>query len=83
MPLPKTGKRTEAQRRARNKYEKGRFTILGAKVTIEMADQVKRACAAAGTTPNAIIISCLRDFLEQHPAPEIEPEAAPVEPEEE
>lgn len=77
MPLPKTGKRTEAQRRARNKYEKGRFTILGAKVTIEMADQVKRACATAGTTPNAIIINCLRDFLEEHPAPDL-----PAEPEE-
>lgn len=74
MPLPKTGKRTEAQRRARNKYEKGKFTILAAKVTIEMADQVKRACAAAGTTPNAVIINCLREFLEQHPVPEIAPE---------
>ena len=72
MPLPKTGKRTEAQRRARNRYEKDKFTIVAAKLRIETAEDFKRAAAANGTTVNAILTACALDYIAAHPA-----EAAP------
>lgn len=70
MPLPKNGKRTDAQRRARNKYEKDKFTIVAAKLKIETADSFKRAAAANGTTVNAILTACALDYIAAHAAPD-------------
>lgn len=74
MPLPKTGKRTEAQRRARNKYEKDKFVICAAKLKVETAEAFKRAAAAQGTTVNAIFTACALDYIAAHDPGQDRPE---------
>ena len=66
MPLPKTGKRTDAQRRARNKYDAANMTTLGCRMRKEYAEKFKGACYSAGTTPNAVFTAAAADFMEKH-----------------
>lgn len=66
MPLPKTGTRTDAQRRARNKWEKNNTIVLGCKMRRDDAEQFKSACYSAGTTPNAVFTAAAADFMEKH-----------------
>lgn len=66
MPLPKTGNRTEAQRRARNKWEKNNTVVLGCKMRRDSAEQFKSACYSAGTTPNAVFTAAAADFMEKN-----------------
>lgn len=56
MPKAKTSTtRTDAQRRAGNKWDYANRTVIGCKVDRETADRYKQHCAAAGTTVNAAI----------------------------
>lgn len=66
MPLPKTGKRTDAQRRARNKYDAANMTTLGCRMRKEYAEKFKGACYSAGTTPNAVFTAAAADFMEKN-----------------
>lgn len=68
MPMPKGNNKTDAQRRASNKYDRAHFTIIAAKVKQETAEQFRSACAAAGTTANAVLTAAISDFLRDHPA---------------
>ena len=56
MPRPKTSEtRTDAQRRAANKYQYRTSTVIGCKLDRETAERYKTHCAEIGTTPNAEI----------------------------
>ena len=56
MPRPKTSTtRTDAQRRAANKYQYRTSTVIGCKLDRETAERYKIHCAEQGTTPNAEI----------------------------
>ena len=54
---------TENQKRYRNKWDAENMTVLGCKVRKEKAAQFKAACKEVGTTPNAVFISAINDFL--------------------
>lgn len=54
---------TENQKRYRNKWDAENMTVLGCKVRKEKAAQFKAACKEAGTTPNAVFIAAINDFL--------------------
>lgn len=54
---------TEKQKQSRNKWDAANMTVLGCKVKKERAEEFKSACKAAGTTPNAVFISAINDFL--------------------
>lgn len=61
---------TEARKRANAKWDKENMTILGCKVKKEYAAKFRAACAAQGTTPNAVLKQAADDFMREHPAPE-------------
>lgn len=54
---------TDAKRRANNKYIAEHMTVLGCKVKKEEADAFRAACAARGTTVNAVFRSAMEDFM--------------------
>ena len=61
---------TEARKRANAKWDKENMVVLACKVKRETAEQFKAACAAQGTTPNAVLKQAADDFMQEHPAPE-------------
>lgn len=64
MPRPKTSTtRTDAQRRANNKWDYKNRTVIGCKVDRETAERYKAHCAAKRTTVNAEIKSFVLDSL--------------------
>lgn len=66
---------TKARKRANAKWDKENMVVLACKVKREMAEQFKAACAAQGTTSNAVLQQAVKAFLDEHPAPE-QPHAA-------
>lgn len=58
--------RTDAQRRAQNKYDAAHYTSLTIKVTREYADTVRAVCAAAGVAPAAIMRAALDKFIKEN-----------------
>ena len=63
---------TEARKRANAKWDKENMVVLAKR---ETAEQFKAACAAQGTTSNAVLQQAVKTFLDEHPAPE-QPHAA-------
>lgn len=65
MPIEKKENKTDAQRRAQNKYDAANMTVLGCKVRRDEAEAFKEACRAAGTTPNAVFRDAMQRFMEK------------------
>ena len=64
---------SDAQKKASAKWDKENMVVLACKVKRETAEQFKAACAAQGTTSNAVLQQAVKTFLaylEEHPAPE-------------
>lgn len=59
--------KTDAQKRARNKYEAKTYTIIGCKVRKEYADQFRSACYDSGTTPATVLKEAIESFLHAQP----------------
>ena len=59
---------TDAQRRANNRYIKKAWTTIACKVSRETAAQFRAACAANGTTPNAVLLATVRQYIADHGA---------------
>ena len=66
---------TEARKRANAKWDKENMVVLACKVKRETAEQFKAACAAQGTTSNAVLQQAVKAYLNEHLAPE-QPHAA-------
>lgn len=58
---------TEAQKKASAKWDKENMVVLACKVKRETAEQFKAACAAQGTTSNAVLQQAVKAYLEEHP----------------
>lgn len=56
---------TEARKRANAKWDKENMVVLACKVKRETAEQFKAACAAQGTTSNAVLQQAVKAYLEQ------------------
>lgn len=56
---------TEARKRANAKWDKENMVVLACKVKRETAEQFKAACAAHGTTSNAVLQQAVKAYLEQ------------------
>lgn len=61
---------SDARKKANMKWDKENMTILGCRVKKEYAAKFRAACAAQGTTPNAVLKQAADDFMLEHPAPE-------------
>ena len=58
---------SDAKRRANNKWTAANMTVLGCKVRKDKAEAFKAACAAAGTTVNAVFTAAMDQFMRDHP----------------
>lgn len=48
------------------KWDKENMSVLACKVRKEFADEFKAACAASGTTSNAVLKQAAEDFLKDY-----------------
>ena len=67
---------SEKKKKSNAKWDKENMVVLACKVKRETAEQFKAACAAQGTTSNAVLQQAVKDYIDAHPVPE-EPEAPP------
>lgn len=78
---------SDAQKKASAKWDKENMVVLACKIKRETAEQFKAACAAHGTTSNAVLQQAVKTYLElgQHaagdavPSPHSAPEETPSE----
>ena len=68
MPIPKGEKKSDAQRRAQNKYEQKNFCVLGCKMKKIDAEEFKAACKDSGTTVNAVFVGAVAKFMSEYSA---------------
>lgn len=59
--------KSNAQRRARAKWDGEHLTTLGTQCRREQADKYRSAAARAGTTVSAVMRSALDKLLEEYP----------------
>lgn len=63
---------SKAQQRAKNKYDKEHYSIIGCKVKTETAEAFKQYAATNNTTVNALlsgfVSDCLADYAHDTPA---------------
>lgn len=57
--------KTDAQRRAENKYAAKNLTVVGCKVTRGEAEEFSKACEMRGTTKNAVLRQAIKLFVEE------------------
>ena len=60
---------SDAKKKANAKWDKANMMILGCRVRRSFAADFRAACAAAGTTPNAVLKQAAEDFMKSHPVP--------------
>ena len=60
---------SDAKKKANAKWDKANMMILGCRVRRGFAADFRAACAAAGTTPNAVLKQAAEDFMKSHPMP--------------
>lgn len=63
MPIRKNPERTDAQRRALQKYDKAHYTTLISKVSISVSDAFRSWCSAAGLTVSGALSAFVRAAL--------------------
>ena len=56
---------SEAKKRANAKWDAANMTIVGCRVRREKAEEFKSACKDAGTTPNAVFLDAIDNFMEK------------------
>ena len=55
--------KTEAQKRARDNWNRANTSIIAVNVKNEQKEKFKEACERRGTTMNAVLLSSVRSFL--------------------
>lgn len=68
--------KTDAQKRARNKYEAKTYTIVGCKVRKDYAARFQSVCYANGTTPATVIKAAIDAYLLNNDSGDSAPAAA-------
>ena len=61
---------SEKKKISNAKWDKENMTVLACKVRKEVAEQFKAACAAQGTTSNAVLQQAVKAYLNEHLTPE-------------
>ena len=60
---------SEKKKASNAKWDKENMTTLACRVKKDYAAKFRAACAAQGTTPNAVLKQAADDFMRVHPAP--------------
>lgn len=66
MPIPKAGNKTDARRRAENKYMAAHYTVVACKIQTETADKFREACKADGKTINAVLTDFVNAYIKEN-----------------
>lgn len=56
---------TRAKRAANNKWDAANMKLVGVKMRRDLADRFEAACTRNGTTRNAVLLQCARDYVAQ------------------
>ena len=64
MPIPKGNKKTDAQRKAQNKWQAANESTLGCKLKKPVADQFRLYAQQNGTTVSALLSKFVKETLE-------------------
>lgn len=64
MSQPKGEKKTDAERRAQNKYQAKTYKVVGCKLTKDVAERFIEKAKANGTNANAVLASFVAQYLE-------------------
>lgn len=64
MPIPKGNKKTDAQRKAQNKWQAANESTLGCKLRKPVADQFRLYAQQNGTTVSALLSQFVKDTLD-------------------
>lgn len=59
---------SEAQKAATRKWDQENMTRLSCKVTKAKAERFKAACQKNGTNTNAVLLTCVNDYIKEHEA---------------
>ena len=57
---------SDAQKRARNKWNKENMTVQVCNITKTKKQAFKEACTRAGTTPNAVLVAAINNFIKEN-----------------
>lgn len=57
---------SDAQKRAKNKWDGENMKVLGCKIRRDLAEEFQIVAARNGTTPNALIRGWILEYIEQH-----------------
>ena len=57
---------TDAQKRARNKWDSENMTLISCKMRRDLADDFRSAAKANGTTPSALIRGWIDAYMRQN-----------------
>ena len=61
---------SEKKKLSNAKWDKANMTVMACKVRKDTADKFKECCAAADTTPNAVLQQAVKEFINNSPASE-------------
>lgn len=61
---------TDAQKRARNKWDAENMTLISCKMRRDLADDFRSAAKANGTTPSALIRGWIGAYMRQNKSAE-------------
>lgn len=59
---------SRAKRASNNRWDAENMAVLGCKVKRDRAEAFKAACKKAGTTPNAVFIKAIDEFMDREKA---------------
>lgn len=57
---------SDAQKKARNKWDAQHMTIVSVKMRKDLAAQLTDAAKANGTTRNAVLLAAAREYIRTH-----------------
>jgi len=66
MPIAKGTNKTDAQRRAENKYFASHFKVVGCKLSIEAAEKFSEKAKANGSNANAVLKELIQNYMENN-----------------
>ena len=58
---------SEAQKRARDKWDRENMTVLTCKVTKRKADEFTAACQRADVSKSSVIVKAVDNFISENP----------------
>lgn len=66
MPIAKKENKSDARRRAQNKYDAAHYTVIACKIQKETADAFRASAAGRGKTVNAVLTDFVNEYIKEN-----------------